>query len=60
MAKYKYCYILQGNWGSHGWEDLGEAEKKNKKDVQKLQQLLTEHRLNSKGEFRIIERRIRQ
>ncbi len=58
QSKYKYCYILQGNWGSHGWEDIGYAEKCDTARVKKLRALFAEHQASSRAQFRIVERRM--
>tara|TARA_Y100001963_G_scaffold127764_1_gene181428 strand:- start:24 stop:206 length:183 start_codon:yes stop_codon:yes gene_type:complete len=50
-------YILQGNWGSHGWEELGIAEATDSDRVAKLKELLEWHQENTPGAmFRIIIR----
>ena len=51
------CYILQGNWGSHGWEELGFAYVKDKARVAKLRALLEWHQENTpRATFRIVLR----
>ena len=51
------CYILQGNWGSHGWEELGVADVKDRERFVKLKELLEWHQENTPGAmFRIILR----
>lgn len=61
MSKYEYLTILQGNYGSFGWEDLGEAVTKDKNQMIELKKLEWETRNASRGmdvRFRYIERRI--
>ena len=46
--KYLYLYVVQGNYGGHGWEDLAESESYN----------LHEYRISSgPAPHRIIKRR---
>lgn len=59
--KYTYLYVLQGNYGCHGWEDLT-AEEKSKSDYcskawKAIKQTRQEYRINEGGNYRIINRR---
>jgi hypothetical protein len=50
--KYLYLYVLQGNYGVHGWEDLTASEVR-----KEVSDNLKEYRDNEGGTYRIIQRR---
>ena len=51
--KYLYLYVVQGNYGSYGWEDLAESE-----SYQEARYNLREYRISSgPAPHRIIKRR---
>ena len=52
--KYLYLYVVQGNYGGHGWEDLAESE-----SYQEARYNLREYRISSIRRYphRIIKRR---
>lgn len=58
MSKQPNSYhILQGDWGSHGWEELGIAEAKDINRVERLKALLEWHKeYTPSAVFRIIIR----
>jgi hypothetical protein len=59
-TKYTYLTILQGDYGQ-GWEDLGEANTKSKKEMVELKKFEWETRNASRGmnaKFRYVERRV--
>ena len=51
--KYLYLWVVQGNYGSYGWEDLAESE-----SYQEARYNLKEYRISSgPAPHRIIQRR---
>ena len=50
--KYVYLFVLQGNYGYHGWEDLTASENR-----QEVRDDLKAYRENEGGVYRIIRRR---
>ena len=64
MKKQKYTYytVLQGKYSEeHGWEDLGEAITKDKKQMQELNKLMSEYRRNDNrwnSAHRFVSRRV--
>lgn len=50
--KYVYLFVLQGNYGYHGWEDLISSENR-----QEVRNDLKAYRENEGGIYRIIQRR---
>ena len=51
--KYLYLYVVQGNYGGYGWEDLAESE-----SYQEAHYNLKEYRISSgPAPHRIIKRR---
>ena len=50
--KYTYLHVLQGHYGSHGWEDLCSSE-----SYREVHTDLVHYRLNEGGNYRIIKRR---
>ena len=50
--KYVYLFVLQGNYGYYGWEDLTASE--NRREVRND---LKAYRENEGGIYRIIQRR---
>lgn len=51
--KYLYLWVVQGNYGGHGWEDLAESE-----SYQEARYNLREYRISSgPAPHRIIKRR---
>lgn len=52
INKYIYLFVLQGNYGVYGFEDLTASE--NYKEVRKD---LKDYRVNEGGNYRIIKRR---
>jgi hypothetical protein len=51
--KYKYIFVVQGNYGSYGWEDVAESN-----TLKEAQYNLTEFRISSGPDpHRIIQRR---
>ena len=49
--KYKYLYVVQGNYG-YGWDDLTSSE-----DYKEAKQDLKDYNLNENYSHRIIQRR---
>jgi hypothetical protein len=57
MNKYKYTRVLQGQYGM-GWEDITEAPRSNKRDIQEQRRDLLAYRKNApEYAYRIITRR---
>ena len=54
VSKTKIVYVVQGNYGSHGWED--ENEEDNKVDAKRS---IKEYRENGPGSYRLIRRRVK-
>ena len=53
--KFAYLWILQGNYGyGHGWEDLCDSE-----SYLEIRQNLKEYHENEGGNYRLIERRVK-
>ena len=52
--KYEYLFVLQGHYGTHGWEDLTASDSR-----REVSDDLTSYVLNEGGAYRIIERRLR-
>ena len=51
--KYKYIFVVQGNYGSYGWEDVAESDTRKEAEYN-----LTEFRISSGPDpHRIIQRR---
>lgn len=50
--KFNYLVVLQGYYGSHGWEDLTASE-----SYREVRQDLKDYRSNEGGRYRIIRRR---
>lgn len=50
--KYVYLFVLQGNYGYYGWEDLISSENR-----QEVRDDLKAYRENEGGIYRIIRRR---
>jgi hypothetical protein len=51
--KYLYLYVVQGNYGGHGWEDLAESE-----SYEEARYNFTEYMISSgPAPHRIIQRR---
>ena len=51
--KYLYLYVVQGNYGGHGWEDLAESD-----THKEARYNLREYRISSgPAPHRIIQRR---
>lgn len=55
--KFVYLYVLQGNYGAHGWEDLSAEDKAEVGAWKRVKQTAKEYRDNEGGRYRIIERR---
>lgn len=55
--KYAYLFVLQGNYGAHGWEDLSAEDKAEVGAWKRVKQTAKEYRENEGGRYRIIERR---
>ncbi len=55
MNKYEYLYVIQGNYGSYGWEDVSATE-----NIIEAFQLLKDYRENEGNIaiFRRIQRRV--
>ena len=57
--KYKYLKVLQGYYSDiHGWEDLVEAEIKNKEEMKEFRQNIKDYAENEPYAHRVIKRRI--
>jgi hypothetical protein len=54
IRKTRDEYILQGNYGIHGWEDLCTEE-----SIKEIKQRLKEYRENEGGTYRVVKRRVR-
>ena len=53
VNKYNYLWVVQGNYGGYGWEDLAESE-----SYQEARYNLREYRISSgPAPHRIIQRR---
>jgi len=50
--KYVYLYVLQGNYGIYGYEDLTASE-----DYRDVRRDLKDYQENEGGNYRIIKRR---
>lgn len=50
--KYVYLYVLQGEYGFHGWEDLTASE-----SLKEIRQDKRDYVENEGGVYRIIQRR---
>ena len=57
--KYKYLKVLQGYYSAHcGWEDLVEAEIKNKEEMKEFRQNIKDYEENETYPHRVIKRRV--
>ena len=57
--KYKYLKVLQGYYSSScGWEDLVEAEIKNKEEMKEFRQNIKDYAENETYPHRVIKRRV--
>jgi hypothetical protein len=55
--KYNYYYVIQGNFGYCGWEDMSQYNKKNREEVLTMRGDLKEYRASGQGIYRLITRR---
>lgn len=54
MNKFSYIHVVQGNYGSYGWEDLAESDTR-----KEARYNLREYRISSgPASHRIIQRRV--
>ncbi len=56
INKFNYLYILQGNYGTHGWEDVTAAEH-TPQGHKEIRANLKDYRQNEGKTYRIISRR---
>lgn len=52
-TKYEYLHVLQGHYGTHGWEDLTASESRSE-----VRSWLIDYRTNEGGRYRVIQRRV--